>query len=466
MGGSAARPEQRSVSSYEYEYETILELGRGGMGTVYLARTVGAAGFARLVVLKRLHEHLLDEPDAVQRFLDEARMAAWVQHANVVSTHQVGSDKQGYFLVLEYIEGASLEELVDRAALKRQRIPPPIVLRIALDALAGLQAAHTAHDASGRPLEILHRDVTLQNVLIGRDGVARVADFGIAKSAIGHVKTDRGYVVGKLLYLPPEYLRREPFGPELDVYSLGVTMWLALSGQELFEGASEAQLLTCILDRGVPRLSTVMEVPPQLDALVARACERKASLRFPTARAMADAIEQIARDTGWLASHADVADYVEKLAGTDLARRRELIAARLATSGERAPLITRELEPPPDTHEERSWPKLAFGIGALALATAAGLFAWRAFAGAEPSAAPSTPPGASVATEPASSTSLKVEPSSAQPILVQPAPTPVTTPRSTPSKPSSRPAANPSKPAGMSTVKPPDGIATENPYNR
>src|SRR5690349_22418649 len=128
-------------------YQSIMELGRGGMGTVHLARAVGAGGFERLVVVKRLNRDLLGQPDAVRRFLDEARHAALIHHANVVGIHQIGKDEKGYFLVLDYVEGASLEGLVDRVALSRETLPAPIVLRIALDALSGLHAAHRAEDA-------------------------------------------------------------------------------------------------------------------------------------------------------------------------------------------------------------------------------------------------------------------------------------------------------------------------------
>lgn len=489
---AAYRHEQRSVALYE----PVLELGRGGMGTVYIARAVGAAGFERLVVLKRLHAHLLDERDAVQRFLDEARMAAWVQHANVVSTHQVGSDDDGYFLVLEYVEGASLEELLDRAALRGERMPPAIVLRIALDALAGLQAAHTARDASGRSLEILHRDVTLQNVLVGRDGVARVADFGIAKSTIGNVKTDRAYVVGKLLYLPPEYLRRETFGPPLDVYSLGVTIWLTLTGQELFGGASEAQLLTHILEQGIPRLSTAMEIEPAIDELVAVACDPNPVRRFQTARAMADSIERIGRGAGMLATHGEVSDYVERLVGTDLARRRELVAQRLA-NGERvsitngpelvgvsAPLpLVHERRPDPAAQdssgpivvgipgERRPW-RLALGVSGVLVLVAAAVLGWQAVSGASEAkqTTVATPPPLDSTSVPTASPPPEITPETApEPVASAAASANATAappirkpiPRGVSKAPAS---ASTSTAGAKGPVRPPEGISTANPY--
>jgi serine/threonine-protein kinase len=309
-------------------YQPILQLGKGGMGTVDLARAVGAGGFERLVVVKRLNRELTDQPAAVRRFLDEARQAALVHHANVVGIHQIGKDEKGYFLVLDYVEGASLEGLVDRIALSRETLPPPIVLRIALDALSGLHAAHRAEDAQGTPLGLLHRDVSLQNVLVGRDGVSRLADFGIAKSRLASVQTDQKYLVGKLLYLPPEYLSRKPIGPTLDIYSLGVTLWVALAGGDPWPDIDEAQLIAQICRDGFPRLSEAgVKVPPQVDELVARACHKVAANRFQTAREMGDAVERIGRETGWLATNGEVADYVERLVGVDMKRRRERVAA-------------------------------------------------------------------------------------------------------------------------------------------
>ncbi|HEY6556961.1 MAG TPA: serine/threonine-protein kinase [Polyangiaceae bacterium] len=310
-------------------YQILFQLGRGGMGTVYLARALGAGGFERLVVIKRLNAHLLDQDDAVRRFMDEARIAARVHHANVIGTQQVGSDDDGPFLVLDYVEGGSLGDLLDRSVDRGELIPPPIVLRIALDALAGLYAVHTAQDAAGRALDILHRDVSLQNVLVGRDGVARIADFGIAKSALGSVTTDKSYVVGKLLYMPREYLCRETPAPTLDVYALGITLWLALSGHELWPDVSEAQLITHIVEDTVPRLSTVMRIPPQIEELVATAVHPDPARRFASARVMADEIERLSRQTGWVASHAEVAQFLEQLLGAELRERRGKLARYL-----------------------------------------------------------------------------------------------------------------------------------------
>jgi serine/threonine-protein kinase len=302
------------------------------MGTVHLARIVGLGGFERFVVVKRLNDATASDPAMRERFLSEARVAARFHHANVIGTHYVGSDERGLYMVLDYVEGASLADLVDRAALRGERLEIPVLLRVALDVLAGLDAVHRATDEQGEPLHIVHRDVSTQNVLVGRDGIARLADFGIAKGARSSVATKTGAVVGKLLYLPPEYILREPLGATTDIYMLGVTLWCAITGANPWHAEDEAQLIHQILNVPVPPLASHLDEPvaPEIEALVARACDPDPGARFDSARAMIEAIDRLGRERGWVASQNSVAAVVEALAGVDLARRRERMASRSA----------------------------------------------------------------------------------------------------------------------------------------
>lgn len=326
-------------------YEVLLELARGGMGKVYLARSVGPGGVERLVAIKRAHEHLLVASKAVaERFLDEARTAALVHHSNVIGVHQAGSDADGYFLVLDYVEGISLDGLVEAAHERGGRVPPQIVLTVVCDALAGLHAAHEASDGHGRPLGILHRDVSAQNLLVGRDGMTRLSDFGIAKSALSLVVTDEVYVQGKLAYMAPEYLQRKPVDRTLDVYAMGITLYLALTGDLPWPGVDEAQLVPAILLQGVPPLATrsarTGPIGDDLCAVVDRACHRDPKQRFQTARAMLDALELAGKTIGGLARHVEVAEFVEGLVGDELRSRRELIKSsrvRLESDSGHAP---------------------------------------------------------------------------------------------------------------------------------
>ncbi len=458
-------------------YQPLFELGRGGMGAAFLSRALGADRFERLVVVKRLHPHLLGVPEAVERFMNEARLAAHVRHANVVGTQQVGRDDAGPYLVLDYVEGASLDELVDRAALRGRQLPPPVALRIALDVLAGLQAVHEATDSAGRHLQMLHRDVSLQNVLIGREGVARIADFGIAKSAFGSVVTDEQYLIGKLLYMPPEYLRRGRVDARLDIYSLGLTLWLMLAGRDLWPGASEGQLVQLVMSETLPAISQgALVVAPRIEALVARACAKQPEDRFGSAREMADAIEQIARDTGWLATHAEVALMLEELTGAELAERRSRLAALLQSGAlPHAGVVTASAEVtstgPTQIGRKHSAGRKArtwglVGVAGIAAAVAFVLASRSSsnapLAGSEPMASP-LESAARLAAPPESASSA---PRDSQPVAVVPSSSSHPAPSAGPATVAPRPRDSgpaPRKPPGP---KAPDGISESNPYLR
>lgn len=329
---SFSEPHAQSIGPYE----VLLDIGSGGMGTISLARAtgepVGVGGFTRLVALKRPHGALASDPEVLRRFLDEARLLAQVHHANVIGIHQIGSDGGGHFLVLDYVEGGTLDELMTHVILRRKKLAPPVVLRIVSDVLAGLHAVHEAVDAAGQPLRMLHRDVSSQNVLVGRDGVARLADFGIAKAITSSTVTDKAYLQGRVPYMAPEYLRRESVDRRLDVYAMGVTLWSAIAGDLPWPDASEAQIVHHVVHGGIPPLSAAgVVVAPAIEALVSRACDSDVGRRFATAREMLDAIEELGRHTGWIASHAEVAAIVDELLGRDLAARRAAIAGRVSS---------------------------------------------------------------------------------------------------------------------------------------
>lgn len=308
------------------EIRELMPLGTGGMGTAYLACTK-AGHFERLVVLKRLHEHLVDDPDARQRLLAEAELAAYVHHANVVGVQHVGKDERGLFIVLDYIEGTSLNHLI--LAQSPLCIPEPIALRIALDCLAGLSAIHTTTDNRRQPLNILHRDVTPDNVLLGLDGLARLSDFGIAKSSRSTVQTGPLQLIGKLPYMAPEYVDRGQIGPAMDVYAMGVTLWQLLVGRLPWEAQEQAQYLVKILIDGVPPLPEEGNYSPELRAIVAKACALDPTQRYQTAREMAEALEGL-RATHQIAEHSQVAAYVTDAAGHEAEFRREEASMRLA----------------------------------------------------------------------------------------------------------------------------------------
>ncbi|HEX2878493.1 MAG TPA: serine/threonine-protein kinase [Polyangiaceae bacterium] len=361
--------------------ELLFELARGGMGAVHLARIVGLGGFERFVVVKRILDTTQTETEVVERFLSEARIAATIHHANVVGTHHVGTDESGLYMVLDYVEGGSLAALTDRAMLRGERMPIPIVLRIALDALAGLGAVHRAMGSDGTPLGVVHRDVSLQNILVGRDGVARLTDFGIARSARPSIKTKTGSLIGKLLYLPPEHIRQEPTDHTIDIYMLGVTLWCALTGEEPWPGSDEAQLMHRILTEPLPSVASRRGEPvaPEIERLVSTAAHPVASERYQSAAQMAQVIEVLGRDRGWVASQHEVATFVEGLLGVDLNRRRERIT-QISVQGSAQPSIgSRSAVAEPGTATPlapRKTQRLAWAVAAAVLVTAAVILSW------------------------------------------------------------------------------------------
>ncbi|MEQ9319388.1 MAG: serine/threonine-protein kinase [Polyangiaceae bacterium] len=199
------------------------ELASGGMATVHLARHLGPHGFCRSVAVKRLHEGHAKDPDFVAMFLDEARLASRIHHPNVASIIDVISTPSDLCLVMDYLHGESLAQLQRRAEGKP--IEVPIAAAIVVDALRGLHAAHEVTDMDGTKLELVHRDVSPQNLFVGADGVTRVLDFGIAKASSRSQVTRDGQVKGKLAYMAPEQIRSEPADRRVDVFATGVVLW-------------------------------------------------------------------------------------------------------------------------------------------------------------------------------------------------------------------------------------------------
>ena len=314
-------------------YELVAELASGGMATVFLGRILGAGGFQRFVAIKRLHPHLASEQEFVEMFLDEARLAASIHHPNVVPILEVGTSDRGYYLVMEYIEGDTLARLLARAATSRQRIPVPIVIRIVLDTLAGLHAAHELKDDNDHHLNLVHRDVSPQNILVGINGTARITDFGVARAATRLSSTRSGQLKGKLAYMAPEQARGGQIDRRADLFAVGTVLWEVLADKRLFKGEGEADTLNRVLFEPIPKLRDINpEIEPALETVTMKSLDRDPDKRYPTASAFADELEKAARAIASIASVREVADYVQKVLGQDISQQREAVRAWLAQS--------------------------------------------------------------------------------------------------------------------------------------
>jgi eukaryotic-like serine/threonine-protein kinase len=308
------KPAQSVVGRYAL-YDVIAS---GGMATVHFGRLVGAVGFTKTVAIKRLHPHMAENPEFVRMLLDEARLAARVQHPNVVATLDVVVEGGEVLIVLEYIHGESLFDLMAAVEQRGLRAPPQIVSAIGVNALHGLQAAHDALDEHGMPLGLVHRDVSPQNVLVGVDGVARVLDFGVAKARGRLQSTQGGQLKGKLAYMAPEQVDGREVDGRTDVYAAGTVIWGALTGQRLVQGRHEGELLARVMNGNFPPPSSVAAgIGPGLDAVVMRGLAYDPNQRFNCARDMALALEYACKP----ASPFEVSEWVKAMAAEALAMR-------------------------------------------------------------------------------------------------------------------------------------------------
>lgn len=304
-------------------YQLVAELARGGMATVYLARMVGKAGFERLMAVKVLHPHLSSDPSFTAMFIDEARLAARIRHPNVVDVYDVDALGGELLIVMGYVEGISLARMIRALDSEETKLPIGFALRVMHETLLGLHAAHELSDASGQLLNLVHRDVSPHNLIVGTDGITRVADFGVAK-ARGRIATTADDVVkGKLRYLAPEQLTHGQLDRRVDVFAAGAVLWEALVGRVLFKADSEAETISMVLSGKIPRPSSLRrDIPPLLDDMVMTALERDPQQRFQTAADFADAIE--ATFAQELYTSRRVGKLVTEIAGARLAQQRRI----------------------------------------------------------------------------------------------------------------------------------------------
>lgn len=299
------------------------EIAAGGMATIHLGRMTGAGGFARIVAIKRLHPHIAKEPDLRAMLLDEARIVSRIQHTHVVQTLDVVTSGEDVLLVMDYVHGEALHRLARAAAKRGQRIPPPLAVTIVAQALYGLHAAHEARDERGQLLEVVHRDVSPHNILVGADGVARVLDFGVAKARGRIQSTQDGTLKGKIAYMPAEQFRSAKVDRRTDIYAASVVLWELLVGRELYGGPNEAVIMARIMEGGAPPPSReVPGLPTSLDAIVLRGLSLDPAARFPTALEMAEALHRVG-----FATAGEIGAFVRDVAASSLEQRAAKIQA-------------------------------------------------------------------------------------------------------------------------------------------
>lgn len=301
----------------------IGKIASGGMATVYLARPWQGGREDRWAV-KVLHPHLAEDPHVRRMFLHEAELAERLSHPHVVRVLSHGEHPDfPAFIAMEYIEGGDLADLLRAAKKRGQLLPPGVVLRLALDLLAGLQAAHELVDDEGELLHLIHRDVSPHNVLVGVDGMARLADFGIARSDQRYTSTRSGQarLKGKLSYMAPEQMEKERLDQRVDIFAVGVVVWELLLCRRLFKAEDELGTIKRVLSAEVRPPSAYAPALAPFDQVLMTALSRDREARFASAAAMAEALVQMAPTVGGVASRATTAAFVADLLRERVERR-------------------------------------------------------------------------------------------------------------------------------------------------
>ncbi|HYO97177.1 MAG TPA: protein kinase [Polyangiaceae bacterium] len=332
-------------------YELLMPIAAGGMAMVWAARLKGTRGFQKIVAVKTMLPKLSEDIQFEQMFLDEASLASQIRHPYVVEILDLGEQDGVLFLVMEWIDGMPLNQLM-KAAKLAGGMPLPIAVRIVAQATAGLHAAHELRDGKGQLVGLVHRDVSPQNILVTYDGVTKVVDFGVAKAtAMGGGATAAGQIKGKVGYMAPEQIEGESIDRRADVFAIGIVLYALTTGKHPFRRESDAATMynICSPQPVLPPSKFIPDFPEALERTLLRALAKSANERHESANELLRDLDQ-ALPQEQRATDEDVAIFVRKLVGDRLEERRNTLTQALARADQHA------LNTPTGTRETRSLP--------------------------------------------------------------------------------------------------------------
>ncbi len=330
---ASMRPGARPAVPDHFDRYTVRgHLASGGMASVYLAQLEGSHGVEKLVALKVIHPHLARDRRFVNMFLDEARVLSQIQHPNVCDLIDFGEADGLPYLVMEYLHGETFSRVIHRG-LKCQNFPSWLAVRIVADVARGLSAAHRAKAASGKLLNVVHRDITPQNIVVLYDGVAKLMDFGIARTQDRLTHTEAGTVKGKFAYMAPEQVQSEQVDHRSDIWALGVVLWEALAGRRLFMAANEASTAVNVIHAPIPTLTDInATIPPALQEIVSRALMRDKEQRLASAAEFADDLENYLYSAGTPTGASQVGQWMSEVMVEESKVRERLLSAPILPS--------------------------------------------------------------------------------------------------------------------------------------
>lgn len=311
-------------------YRVIAQLKQGGMATLYLCERTGAAGFHKPVAIKVVHQELSADERFIQMFVDEALLTSRIEHPNVVHVEELGEANGKYFLVMEYVHGASLSQLLRALATHRRRMRPELAVAIAIAAADGLHAAHEMKGNDGEPLNVVHRDVSPENILISHSGHVKLIDFGVAKFRDRVAQTTIGGTLkGKVAYMAPEQARNHEVDRRVDIYQLGIVLWEMLTMRRCFKGEMSLAFLERVRNPQIPRACEVAPgINPQLDAAVMQALSTEVEKRFSTAHDLRRALA-VAESPALAIDSSHLAELLAAMLGEELAQTRQNLPREL-----------------------------------------------------------------------------------------------------------------------------------------
>ncbi len=302
----------------EQRYRVIKRLEAGGMAEVFIGEAQSVQGFKKKVAIKRVLPHLAENENFIGMFLDEARLGARLNHANIVSVFDIGAADGTFFIVMEYIDGVNLKKIVENLRQQGLQVPLKHAVKICMDTCRGLSYAHELVDDDDQELNIVHRDISPPNILISKRGEVKVTDFGLAKATTQLEKTDPGVVKGKFAYLSPEAARGETVDARADVFAVGVVLWEMVAGRRLFLGETDYATVKLVQKAEVPSLSRLNpEIDAEFEAVLAKSLTSDPNERYQTARDFGDALADYLFSHQLKVTSYDIADLVKQTKESD-----------------------------------------------------------------------------------------------------------------------------------------------------
>ena len=317
-----------STDKHFGKYNLLHRLAVGGMAEIFIARHQGLQGFSRKIVIKRIRPHLSKEQSFITMFLNEAKLAAQLNHSNICQIYDLGRIDESYFIAMEYVRGRDMRQVVSRADKKGIEFPVVYALKVASAVCEGLYYAHRKVDDQGRPLHIVHRDVTPENVMVSFDGEVKILDFGIAKAETTVSETRMGEIKGKLGYMSPEQVMGKTLDQRSDVFSLGVVLYEWLTGHKPFTGQNDVEILKAVADGKIyPPTSFRPDLPQPVEAIVQKALARNREERYQSAWELQYDLNQFLSGGEFNPTNIHLSNFLRQLFAEDIAKEDQALAS-------------------------------------------------------------------------------------------------------------------------------------------